>query len=106
MSLRASSSSSAPACPGGTCPGGSARGRTVHGRFARWAADGTFDRILRSAQSRAEVDGLVAVDSTVMPAHQYGAAKGGSKKAVSAAPAAARREGGTPGQPAADARRV
>ncbi|MEU0404139.1 IS5 family transposase, partial [Streptomyces sp. NPDC006197] len=30
--------------------------QTVHGRFARWAADGTFDRLLSAAQSRAEVD--------------------------------------------------
>ena len=26
--------------------------QTVHGRFARWAADGTFDRLLAAAQGR------------------------------------------------------
>ncbi len=30
--------------------------QTVHGRFARWAADGTFDRLFAVAQTRAEVD--------------------------------------------------
>ncbi|GAA3044448.1 hypothetical protein GCM10017562_01860 [Streptomyces roseofulvus] len=46
--------------------------QTVHGRrFARWAADGTFDRLLSAAQSRAEVDWLVAIDSTILRAHQH-----------------------------------
>ncbi|CAL9363217.1 hypothetical protein SUDANB120_06619 (plasmid) [Streptomyces sp. enrichment culture] len=53
--------------------------QTVHGRFARWAADGTFDRLLAAAQTRAEVDWLVAIDSTIVRAHQHAAAKGGSK---------------------------
>ncbi len=57
--------------------------QTVHGRFARWAADGTFDRLLAAAQSRTEVDWLVATDSTIVRAHQHTAAKGGSKNAVS-----------------------
>ncbi|MEU5557961.1 IS5 family transposase [Streptomyces globisporus] len=48
---------------------------TVHGRFARWAADGTFDRLLAAAQPRAEVDWLVAIDSTIVRAHQHAAAK-------------------------------
>jgi hypothetical protein len=54
--------------------------QTVHGRFARWAADDTFDRILSFAQSRPVVDWLVAIDSTIVRAHQHTAAKGGSKK--------------------------
>uniref|UniRef100_UPI00167D5A2A IS5 family transposase n=1 Tax=Streptomyces griseosporeus TaxID=1910 RepID=UPI00167D5A2A len=45
--------------------------QTVHGRFARWAADGTFDRILSAAQQQAEVDWLVALDSTIVRAHQH-----------------------------------
>ncbi|GGW58450.1 hypothetical protein GCM10010503_39390 [Streptomyces lucensis JCM 4490] len=32
--------------------------QTAQGRFARWAADGTFDRLLAVAQTRAEVDWL------------------------------------------------
>ncbi|MBL1087297.1 transposase [Streptomyces actinomycinicus] len=31
--------------------------QTVHGRFARWAGDGTFDRILAAAQGRARWTG-------------------------------------------------
>lgn len=62
--------------------------QTVHGRFARWAADGTFDRLLAAAQQRAEVDWLVALDSTIVRAHQHTAAKGGSRNAASDAPAA------------------
>jgi transposase len=62
--------------------------QTVHGRFARWAADGTFDRLLATAQGRAEVDWLVALDSTIVRAHQHTAAKGGSTSAGSDAPAA------------------
>ncbi|MFF0561713.1 transposase [Streptomyces sp. NPDC004266] len=33
--------------------------QTIHGRFARWAADGTFDRLLAASQTRAEVDRLI-----------------------------------------------
>jgi transposase len=62
--------------------------QTVHGRFARWAADDTFDRLLSVTQSRAEVDWLVAIDSTILRAHQHSAAKGGSKNEDSDAPAA------------------
>ncbi|MER5418019.1 transposase, partial [Streptomyces virginiae] len=32
--------------------------QTVHGRFARWAADGTFHRLLAAAQTTGEVDRL------------------------------------------------
>jgi transposase len=61
--------------------------QTVHGRFARWAADGTFDRRLAAAQQRAEVDWLVALDSTIGRAPQHTAAKGGSMSVDSDAPA-------------------
>lgn len=62
--------------------------QTVHRRFARWAADGTFDRILAAAQGRAKVDWLVALDSTIVRAHQHTAAKEGSRNGASDAPAA------------------
>jgi transposase len=51
--------------------------QTVHGRFARWAADGTFARLLAAAQTRGEVDWLVSIDSTIVRAHQHTAAQGG-----------------------------
>ncbi|WDO10797.1 IS5 family transposase (plasmid) [Streptomyces murinus] len=56
---------------------------TLHTRFRRWAADGTFDRMLRAAQAGADAAGdvewLVSVDSTIVRAHQHaaGARKGG-----------------------------
>ncbi|MEU5257191.1 IS5 family transposase [Streptomyces longwoodensis] len=50
--------------------------QTMHGRFARWAADGTFDRLLAAAQQGAEVDWLVALDSTIVRAHQHTTPKG------------------------------
>ncbi len=62
--------------------------QTVHGRFARWATDGTFDRLLAVAQSRADVDRLVAIDSTIVRAHPHTAAKGGSTNEPSDARAA------------------
>ncbi|MGM9465691.1 IS5 family transposase [Streptomyces murinus] len=58
---------------------------TLHTRFRRWAADGTFDRMLRAAQAKADAAGdiawLVSVDSTIVRAHQHaaGARKGGSE---------------------------
>ncbi len=57
-------------------------------RFTRWAADGTFDRLLAAAQGRAEVDWLVAIGSTTVRAHQHTAVKDGSKNAAWDAPAA------------------
>ncbi|MBL3669400.1 transposase [Streptomyces sp. M2CJ-2] len=51
---------------------------TLHTRFRRWAADGTFERMLRAAQAKADAAGniewLVSVDSTVVRAHQPGSA--------------------------------
>nr|WP_234338060.1 IS5 family transposase [Streptomyces sp. NRRL WC-3725] len=50
---------------------------TLHTRFRRWAKDGTFERMLRAAQARADAAGdiewLVAVDSTIVRAHQHAA---------------------------------
>ncbi|KOY55288.1 transposase [Streptomyces sp. XY332] len=67
---------------------------SIHTRFRRWAADGTFDRILRAAQAKADaasdIDWLVSVDSTIVRAHQHaaGARKGGAKARPPAGPAA------------------
>ncbi|WSU71082.1 IS5 family transposase [Streptomyces sp. NBC_01102] len=68
---------------------------TLHTRFRRWAADGTFDRMLRTAQAEADaagdIDWLVSVDSTIVRAHQHaaGARKGGLRD-----PALGRSRGG------------
>ncbi|MEU7736843.1 IS5 family transposase [Streptomyces griseus] len=68
---------------------------TLHTRFRRWAADGTFDRMLRAAQAKADAAGdiewLVSVDSTIVRAHQHGA--GGSKRGLRD-PALGRSRGG------------
>ncbi len=61
-------------------------------RFRRWTADGTFDRILRAAQAKADAAGdiewLVSVDSSIVRAHQHTATarKGGSATRHSAGP--------------------
>ncbi|EMF27353.1 transposase [Streptomyces gancidicus BKS 13-15] len=68
---------------------------TLHTCFRRWAADGTFERMLRAAQAKADaagdIDWLVSVDSTIVRAHQHaaGARKGGSATRPSDAPEAA-----------------
>ncbi|GAA1287855.1 hypothetical protein GCM10009579_58870 [Streptomyces javensis] len=68
---------------------------TLHTRFRRWAKDGTFERMLRAAQAKADAAGdiewLVSVDSTIVRAHQHaaGARKGGSAPRDSAGPGAA-----------------
>lgn len=57
---------------------------TLHTRFRRWAKDGTFTRMLQTAQARADavgdIDWLVSVDSAIVRAHQHavGARKGGA----------------------------
>ncbi len=68
---------------------------TLHTRFRRWAKGGTFERMLRAAQAKADAAGdiewLVSVDSTIVRAHQHaaGARKGGSAPRGSAGPEAA-----------------
>lgn len=68
---------------------------TLHTRFRRWAADGTFERMLKAAQAQADatgdIDWLVSVDSTIVRAHQHaaGARKGGFAAPASDAPEAA-----------------
>lgn len=51
--------------------------QTAYERLARWTADGTWERLLRAAQARAdaagELDWLVAADSTIVRAHQHAA---------------------------------
>ncbi|MQB02142.1 MAG: IS5 family transposase, partial [Actinobacteria bacterium] len=51
--------------------------QTVWKRHNRWTADGTWQRLVTAAQARAdasgELDWLVAVDSTLVPAHQHAA---------------------------------
>lgn len=67
---------------------------TLHTRFRRWAADGTYDRMLRSARAKTDaaggIDWLVSVDSTAVRTHQHaaGARKGGSATRPSAGPEA------------------
>jgi Transposase and inactivated derivatives len=67
---------------------------TLHTRFRRWALDGTFERMLRAAQARADaagdIDWLVSVDSTIVRAHQHA---GGSKRGLRS-PALGRSRGG------------
>jgi transposase len=58
--------------------------QTLYTRFRRWALDGTFSTMLVAVRADADavgdVDWLVAVDSTIVRAHQHaaGARKGGS----------------------------
>ncbi|GAA4077026.1 hypothetical protein GCM10022214_38310 [Actinomadura miaoliensis] len=62
--------------------------RSLHTRFRRWAADGTFTRMLQAAQARADAAGdigwLVSVDSTIVRAHQHAAdvRKGGGGRSA------------------------
>ena len=50
---------------------------TVYGLFRRWQRDGTWARILKELQARADAKGLitweVSVDSTITRAHQHAA---------------------------------
>ena len=49
----------------------------VHNRLRTWAADGTWERVLTALLAQADADGdldwIVAVDSTVVRAHQHAA---------------------------------
>ncbi|WP_432445470.1 transposase [Streptomyces malaysiensis] len=74
---------------------------TLHMRFRRWAVDGTFDRMLRTPQAKADATGDVewpmSVDSTIVRAHQHaaGARKGGSATRPPAGPETVRPAGST-----------
>jgi transposase len=59
--------------------------QSVYTRFRRWALDGTFTRMLAAVQAdrhaKADMDWLVAVDSTLVRAHQHAAgAKRGNRR--------------------------
>lgn len=51
--------------------------QTVWQRHAVWSADGTWDRLVTAARTRAdaagELDWLVGIDSTIVRVHQHGA---------------------------------
>jgi transposase len=51
--------------------------RTLHGRHRRWSADGTWEEILAELQADSdtgvEAEWAVAIDSTVVRAHQHAA---------------------------------
>lgn len=51
--------------------------KTVYERHRLWSADGTWERLLQQAQAAAdaagEIDWDVAVDSTIVRAHQHAA---------------------------------
>jgi transposase len=69
--------------------------QTCYERFARWQADGTWDRLLQALQGEADAAGRLdwecAIGSTVVRAHQHAAG----------APRAPRRaKGGRPTRPA------
>jgi transposase len=64
--------------------------KTVYGRHRTWAADGTWDRVLRGLQRGSDGDDaewLVSVDSTVIRAHHHAA---GARRAAPIDVAAAR----------------
>ena len=50
--------------------------KTIYNRHRRWSADGTWDRVLRELQRGCDTGQdrwLVAIDSTVVRAHQHAA---------------------------------
>lgn len=68
---------------------------TLHTRFRRWALNGTFGRMLSTAQAQADatanIDWLVSVDSTIVRAHQHAA---GARKKPLRSSALGRSRGG------------
>ena len=50
---------------------------SIHKRFNRWAADGTWEKLLPEVQKQADaagrIDWVVSIDSTIARAHQHGA---------------------------------
>lgn len=49
----------------------------VHNRLRKWAADGTWERVFTALLAQADAEGdlawVVAVDSSIVRAHQYAA---------------------------------
>ena len=64
-------------CPWRDLPAEFGPWQTAWDRHDRWAADGTWDRILAAAQGEAEAAGelewVASVDTSVMRAHQHAA---------------------------------
>jgi len=50
---------------------------SIYKRFTRWAADGTWERLLAEVQRRSDaagrLDWVVSIDSTITRVHQHGA---------------------------------
>ena len=50
---------------------------SIYKRFNRWAADGTWNKLLRSihasADAAGEIDWVASIDSTIARVHQHGA---------------------------------
>ncbi|XVS61727.1 IS5 family transposase [Actinosynnema sp. CA-299493] len=74
--------------------------KTCYERYRRWAVDGTWARLKRQVQGRAEAGGDIdwdaQADSTIVRAHQHaaGARKGGSPEESRAAQGLGRSRGG------------
>lgn len=60
--------------------------KTVYHYFAKWRADGTFDRILEALQVRLDRDGKIDWDLWCIDGSSVRAAAGASKKAASDTP--------------------
>ena len=50
---------------------------SIYKRFTRWAADGTWDKLLAAVQAQSDaagrLDWVVSIDSTIARVHQHGA---------------------------------
>lgn len=50
---------------------------SIYKRFIRWAADGTWDKLLAAVQAQSDaagrLDWVVSIDSTIARVHQHGA---------------------------------
>jgi len=50
---------------------------SIYKRFVRWAADGTWDKLLAEVQKQSDaagrLDWVVSIDSTIARVHQHGA---------------------------------
>ena len=64
-------------CPWRDLPAEFGPWQTAWKRHDRWAADGTWDRILVAAQGKAEIEGelewVASVDTSIVRAHQHAA---------------------------------